>query len=81
MWTRRQFLTRAEHGAGGWPGGPWPAAVAEVQAGLLVAEGDQPAAAYALRRAAEGYAAAGQLLNERRARETLERLGRAKISA
>ena len=39
------------------------------------------AAADALRRAAEGYAAAGQLLNERRARETLERLGQAKISA
>ena len=36
------------------------------------------AAADALRRAAEGYAAAGQLLNERRARETLERLRRAR---
>ena len=42
---------------------------------------DQPAAADALRRAAEGYALAGQLLNERRARETLERLQRAQISA
>ena len=30
---------------------------------------------------AEGYAAAGQLLNERRARETLERLQTAEISA
>jgi tetratricopeptide (TPR) repeat protein len=77
----REFLVRAEHGSGAWVGGPWPAAVAEARADLLLAEGDQRAAADALRRAAEGYAAAGQLLNERRARETLERLGRAKISA
>jgi hypothetical protein len=62
-------------------GGPWPAAVAEARAELLLAEGDRRAAAHALRRAAEGYAAAGQLLNERRARVTLERLGQAKISA
>ena len=77
----REFLERAEHGAGRWRGGPWPAAVAEARAELLLAEGDQRAAAEALRRAAEGYAAAGQLLNERRAREALERLGRAEISA
>ena len=70
----REFLERAEQGAGGWPGGPWPAAVAHARAQLLLAEGDQRAAADALRRAAEGYAAAGQLLNERRAREKLERL-------
>ena len=76
-----EFLKRAEHGAGRWPAGPWPAAVAEARAELLLAEGDQPAAAYAVRRAAEGYAAAGQLLNERRARETLKRLQRAQISA
>ena len=63
---------RARRGA--WPGGPWPAALAEARAELLLADGDQPAAADALRRAAEGYAAAGQLLNERQARETLERL-------
>ena len=71
----REFLTRAEFGAGRWPGGPWPAAVAEARAALLLAEGDQRNAADALRRAAEGYAANGQLLNERRAREALERLG------
>ena len=65
---------------GGRRGGPWPAAVAEARAELLLVEGDQRAAAEALRRAAEGYAAAGQLLNERRAREALERLGRAEIS-
>jgi tetratricopeptide (TPR) repeat protein len=69
----RQFLKRAEQGAGCWPGGAWPAAVAEARAELLLAEGDQRGAADALRRAAETYAAAGQLLNERRARETLER--------
>jgi hypothetical protein len=39
--------------------------VAEARAALLLAEGDRRAAADALRRAAEGYAAAGQLLNER----------------
>ncbi len=77
----REFLRRAEFGAERWQGGPWPAAVAEARARLLLAEGDQPAAAYALRRAAEGYAAAGQVLNERRARETLERLHAASISA
>ena len=76
-----EFLKRAEHGAGHWPGGPWPAAVAEARAELLLADGEQPDAADALRRAAEGYAAAGQLLNERRAREALERLQRAEISA
>jgi hypothetical protein len=47
----------------------------------LVAKGDRRGAAGALRRAAEGFAAAGQLLNERRARESLERLGEATISA
>jgi DNA-binding SARP family transcriptional activator/tetratricopeptide (TPR) repeat protein len=71
----RAFLTRAEFGASRWPGGPWPAAVAEARASLLLAEGDQRNAADALRRAAEGYAANGQLLGERRAREALERLG------
>lgn len=70
----REFLARAEQGAAGWMGGPWPAAVAEARAELLLAEGDRRAAGQALRRAAEGYAAAGQLLNERLAREALERL-------
>jgi DNA-binding SARP family transcriptional activator len=76
----RGFLERAEEGTRRWRGGPWPSAVAEARAELLLAEGDQRAAADALRRAAEGYAAAGQLLNERRAREALERLRRAEIS-
>jgi tetratricopeptide (TPR) repeat protein len=76
-----EFLKRAEHGAERWPGGPRPAAVAEARAELLLAEGDQPSAADALRRAAEGYAAAGQLLNERRARATLKGLQQAEISA
>jgi tetratricopeptide (TPR) repeat protein len=71
----RAFLKRAEFGASRWPGGPWPAAVAEARASLLLAEGDQRNAADDLRRAAEGYAANGQLLNERRARKALERLG------
>jgi tetratricopeptide (TPR) repeat protein len=71
----REFLRRAEFGASRWPGGPWPAAVAEARASLLLAEGDGRSAADALRRAAEGYAANGQLLGERRAREALARLG------
>jgi tetratricopeptide (TPR) repeat protein len=71
----REFLERAEFGAARWPGGPWPAAVAEARAALLVAEGDPRNAAEALRRAAEGYAANRQPLAERRAREALERLG------
>jgi DNA-binding SARP family transcriptional activator len=71
----REFLKRAEFGASRWPGGPWPAALAEARAALLLAEGDRRNAADALRRAAEGYAANGQLLNERRAREALDRLG------
>jgi tetratricopeptide (TPR) repeat protein len=70
----RAFLERAEFGAARWPGGPWPAAVADARAALLIAEGDPRGAAAALRRAAEGYAANGQLLNERRAREALERV-------
>ena len=76
-----QFLKRAEQGAASWPGGPWPAALAQARAALLLAEGDQRSAADAMRRAVEGYAAAGQLLNERRAREALERLRTPKISA
>jgi tetratricopeptide (TPR) repeat protein len=77
----REFLDRAQRGAAAWLGGPWPAAVAEARADLLLAEGDRRAAADALRRAAEGYAAAGQLLNERRAREALERLAGTEITA
>lgn len=70
----RDFLERAERGAAGWLGGSWPAALAEVRAELLLAEGDRRGAADAMRRAVEGYAAAGQLLNERRARSALERV-------
>ena len=73
----RTFLERAEFGAARWPGGPWPAAVAEARAALLLAEGDPRSAADALRRAAEGYAANRQPLAERRAREALQRLGSA----
>jgi ATP/maltotriose-dependent transcriptional regulator MalT len=77
----REFLERAEHDADSRMGGPWPAAVAQARAELLLAQGDPRAAADNLRRAAEGYAAAGQLLNERRAREALERLRSEEIRA
>ena len=72
----RPYLHRGEEAARRL-GGPWPAAVAEARAALLAAEGDERGAADALRRAAEGYAAAGQLLNEQRARDALQRLGAA----
>ena len=77
----RDFLERAEYGAGRWRGGAWSAAVAEARAELLLAEDDDHAAADALRRAAEGYAAAGQLLNERRVRKALERIDGATVRA
>lgn len=77
----RDFLERAEHGASRWRGGPWRAALAEARAELLLAEGDRRAAGDALRRAVECYAAAGQALNERRAREALERLAATEIDA
>ena len=70
----REFLERAEFGAARWPAGPWAAALAEARAALLLAGGDQRGAADGLRRAAEGYDAAGQLLNEKRARAALARL-------
>ena len=76
-----EFLTRAEQGAAGWLSGPWPAAVAEARAELLLAEGDERAGADSMRRAAEGYAAAGQLLNERRARAALERFRAGEMNA
>jgi DNA-binding SARP family transcriptional activator/tetratricopeptide (TPR) repeat protein len=75
-----EFLARAEFGASRWPGGPWPAAVAEARASLLLAEGNGQAAADALRRAAEGYAANGQILGERRSREALERLSAGQLA-
>jgi DNA-binding SARP family transcriptional activator/tetratricopeptide (TPR) repeat protein len=77
----REFLERADNGARRRRGGSWPAAVAEARAELLLAEGDRRAAAEALRRAAEGFAAAGQLLNEARAREALARLARDEATA
>ena len=55
--------------------------VAQARAELLLAEGDERAAADAMRRAAEGYAAAGQLLNERRARAALERFRAGEMNA
>ena len=41
----RAFIERADSGARGWLSGPWPAAVAEARAELLLAEGDSGAAA------------------------------------
>jgi len=53
----------------------------EARAELLLSEGDGGAAGEALRRAAEGYAAAGQLRSERRARAALARLERVQLNA
>ena len=77
----REFLKRAEFGASRWPGGPWPAAVAEARASLLLAEGGHRNACGRPAPRRRGYAANGQLLGERRAREPLERLRTAKINA
>jgi tetratricopeptide (TPR) repeat protein len=67
----REHLELAERGAELWPPGPWRAALAEARGRLLIAEGAEGEGAAALRRAAEGFAAAGQRLYERRARSAL----------
>jgi tetratricopeptide (TPR) repeat protein len=72
--TRRgwEFLARAERGAELWRGGtPWSAAIAQARGELLLAERRVPEATVSLRRAVEGFAGAGQRLNERLAREAL----------
>jgi len=68
----REFLQRAE--AAPTRGGPWPAALAAARAELLLAGGEREAAAVELRRAVEGFAAAGQVLNERQTRAALRQL-------
>ena len=66
------FVDRADRGAGLWISGtPWRAAIAQARAELLLAEQRVPEAAASLRRAVEGFAGAGQRLNERSAREAL----------
>ena len=66
------FLTRAEQAASLWTGRtPWNAAIAQARAELLIAEQRASEAAAELRHAIEGFAASGQRLNERRAREAL----------
>ena len=67
----RAHLAHAEQGAELWPAGPWRAALAEARGRLLVVEGADAEGAAALRRAAEGFAAAGQRLYEQRARDAL----------
>jgi DNA-binding SARP family transcriptional activator len=66
------FVERADRGVALWISGtPWKAAVAQARAELLLAEQRVPEAAASLRRAAEGFADAGQRVNERLAREAL----------
>lgn len=66
------FVSRAERASGQWLGWtPWSAAVAQARGELLAAEGRTAEAAASFRRAVEGFAAAGQRLNEGRAREAL----------
>lgn len=68
------FLARAEDSAHLWPPGVWTPAVCEVRGEIRGAQGDRDAAAVVLRRAVEGYAAAGQRLNEARARAAIAAL-------
>ena len=71
-----EFVARAEHGAALWTGGtPWSAAIAQARGELLFAERRAAEAAASLRLAVDGFAGAGQRLNERRAREALARVG------
>lgn len=67
----RELLGRAEASAKLWRRGPWAAAVAEARAEVLHAEGDDARAATELHRAAEGYAARGQRIYEKRVRARL----------
>jgi DNA-binding SARP family transcriptional activator/tetratricopeptide (TPR) repeat protein len=66
------FLDRLEATAGLWNGRPWTPVVAEARGAVLGADGDREAATRELRRAVAGYAAAGQRLNEARARRSLD---------
>jgi len=78
----REFFERAERGAGSWPGGPWPTAVAQARAELLLAE---PWATNAPPRtpcAAPPKATPPPAsCSTSGAREALEQLGATKISA
>jgi tetratricopeptide (TPR) repeat protein len=71
------FLARVEHAAGLWNGRPWAAAAAEARGAVLYADGEMDTATRALRHAISGYAAAGQGLNEERARRLLGNTSRA----
>ncbi|HLM51543.1 MAG TPA: hypothetical protein VK279_13440, partial [Solirubrobacteraceae bacterium] len=71
------FLAQAEGSARLWPPGVWTAAVCEARGDILQARGDPREAAVAWRRALEGYAAAGQRLNEGRVAASIARLERA----
>jgi len=71
----RQFLELAERGARLWTGGPQSAAVAEARGRVSLADGTPEDARRHLHRAAEGFADAGQVLNEARARAWLATVG------
>jgi tetratricopeptide (TPR) repeat protein len=60
------LLELAERSTGLWPPGVWSPAVCEVRGEILRARGEHGEAGVVLRRALEGYAAAGQRLNEQR---------------
>ncbi|MGO9821205.1 MAG: hypothetical protein ACLPTJ_11210, partial [Solirubrobacteraceae bacterium] len=70
----RSFLARAEGTKPLWVQGPRTAALAEARAAVLTAEGSRDAAAAALADAVAGFAHAGQVLNEARARAALSAL-------
>ncbi|HEX5584046.1 ATP-binding protein [Gaiella sp.] len=68
------YLGAAEASLPLWPGGPWPAAVAEARASLALSQGANGDALRLLGAAVEGFRRAGRPLAERRAREAARKV-------
>lgn len=76
-WTRaHDHMEKAQTVVKMWPGGPWHAAVAEAEAAIAVAEGDDPERARRLLvEAIEGYEASTRPRDAARCRHALHGLG------
>ena len=71
----RELLDRAVERARMWPPGTWSAPISEARGELAAADGDRGRATVPLRRAAEGYATAGQRLHATRVTARLAEIG------